>query len=96
MNQNELVLKDGSVGFLDGEEDLHTFLSFDQSEKIYYDIKTEEIQDYPKFDYLIYLSSKKTYYDREAYTFLELLGDFGGFNDALFLIIGTLGSFFAS
>ena len=48
------------------------------------------------YDYRILASSKKTYYEREAYTFLELLGDFGGFNDALFLIIGTISSFYAS
>ena len=96
LNRNELTLKDGSVGFLDAEKDPHTFLSFDRSEKIYLKDLKSDIKDFPMYDYRILASSKKTYYDREAYTFLELLGDFGGFNDALFLIIGTISSFYAS
>ena len=36
------------------------------------------------------LSDKKTTIKRKAYSMLNLLGDFGGFNDAMFFIFGTL------
>ena len=36
------------------------------------------------------LSNKKTTIKRKAYSILALLGDFGGFNDAIFFIFGTL------
>ena len=39
------------------------------------------------------MSDTVTYSERRAYTFMDLLGDFGGFNDAIVLIIST---FFAS
>ena len=35
------------------------------------------------------MSAQKTILKRQAYTFMDLLGDFGGFNDALFFF-GTL------
>ena len=42
------------------------------------------------------MGNKKTFYTREAYTFFELLGDFGGFNESLFMIVGFLTSFYGS
>ena len=36
------------------------------------------------------MSDSVTYSERRAYTFMDLLGDFGGFNDAIVFIVGTL------
>ena len=38
----------------------------------------------------------KSVYSREAYTILSLLGDFGGFTDALVLIISLFTSFYSA
>ena len=45
---------------------------------------------------IISLSNGKTQYQRQAYTFMSFLGDFGGFNDAMFLIIGSFVSFYSA
>ena len=42
------------------------------------------------------MGNNKSIYRREAYTFLGLLGDFGGFVDALFLIAGLFTSFYSA
>lgn len=42
------------------------------------------------------MSDKKSVYQREAYTALSLLGDFGGFTDALKLIVGVFTSFYGA
>ena len=36
------------------------------------------------------MSNNKSYSERRAYTFLNLLGDFGGFNDAIIFIVSTI------
>ena len=40
-------------------------------------------------DFYLALDSKVTTSKRRAYTIMNLLGDFGGFNDAIIFIIGT-------
>ena len=52
--------------------------------------------DYPNYEQLFHLGARKTYYTRQAYTILDLLGDFGGFNEALYLFAGLLTSFYGS
>ena len=42
------------------------------------------------------MGNNKSIFKREAYTVLSLLGDFGGFTDALVLIIGLFTSFYSS
>ena len=46
--------------------------------------------------YYFKMGDNKSIYKREAYTILSLLGDFGGFTDALALIIGLFVSFYSS
>ena len=36
------------------------------------------------------MSDSVTYSERRAYTFMDLLGDFGGFNDAIVFIVSTI------
>lgn len=94
--QNELTLKDGSVGFLEEEAEPKTFLSIDSIEKVYINEPEGDLKDYPTFEATFKLNTRKRYYERNAYTFLELLGDFGGFNDALFMLVGLVSSFYGA
>ena len=44
----------------------------------------------------IKLTNKKNYFERKAYTLLDILGDFGGFNDAIvFLVSSVMGIYSA-
>ena len=45
---------------------------------------------------LLKMGDNKSIYKREAYTILSLLGDFGGFADALALLIGLFASFYSA
>ena len=42
------------------------------------------------------MGNNKSIFKREAYTVLTLLGDFGGFVDALVLIVGLFTSFYSA
>ena len=42
------------------------------------------------------MGDNKAVYKREAYTALSLLGDFGGFTDALALIFGLISSVYSA
>ena len=42
------------------------------------------------------MGNNKSIFKREAYTVLSLLGDFGGFTDALALIIGLFASVYSA
>ena len=97
--QNELTLKDGQVGFMKEEPEPKTFLSIDSIEKVYIveqSIYNTDLINYPTYETHFELSTSKKEYEREAYTILELLGDFGGFNDALLLLVGIISSFYSS
>ena len=42
------------------------------------------------------MGNNKSVYKREAYTILSLLGDFGGFTDALVLLVGVFASVYSA
>ena len=48
------------------------------------------------FTILLELSKTMTSYERSPYTCLDLMGDFGGFNDGLYLVAGFLMSYYSS
>ena len=48
------------------------------------------------YEVMLKMGDNKSIYKREAYTLLSLLGDFGGFADALTLLIGLLSSFYSA
>lgn len=52
--------------------------------------------EYPNLTANFFLTTDKIVQMRQAYTFMALLGDFGGFNDALILILGTLMAVYSS
>ena len=94
MKQNELILDDNQSGFLSDEQDPINFLSVDRIEKEYTTYQVPKRQDsdieFPYISAIIKMSTNKTYSERRAYTFLDLLGDFGGFNDAIIFIVSTI------
>ena len=64
-------------------------------------IDTEYVREYsesflPYMSIALRMGDNKSIYKREAYTVLSLLGDFGGFADALLLIIGLFASFYSA
>ena len=86
LEQNELTLSDSQSGFFSAEEENISFLSVKSI------TKTES--DNLRID--INLSIDKNLYSRTAYTLLDLLGDFGGFTDAIIFIFGTVMSFYSA
>ena len=42
------------------------------------------------------MSEKKNYYERKAYTFMDLLGEFGGYNGSLLMICSFFVSFYSA
>ena len=52
--------------------------------------------NYPTIQVDFKMNSRKVTQSRKAYTFFDLISDFGGFNDAMFLVFGTLMGFYSS
>lgn len=87
-------MNDQLSGFLSSDPEPETFMSVEKTttrSKAVTDprlILTEV--DYTLFEFRLRIrrSNLVTIYERHAYTALDVLGDFGGFNDAMFLIFG--------
>ena len=79
------------MGFLEEESDPINFLSID---RIY--SKLPAVNTPNLFYFFLKMGNNKSIYKREAYTILSLLGDFGGFTDALVLLVGTFTSFYSA
>ena len=52
--------------------------------------------NYPTVQIDFMMNTRKVTQSRKAYTFFDLISDFGGFNDAIFLVFGTLMGFYSS
>ena len=96
LNQNELVLEDGKIGFQENSENTIEFLSVERIDRLYIEDIEGETKDYPFFSAGFGLGPNKTLSTRKSYNFMDVLGDFGGFNESLFLIIGSLSLFYSS
>ena len=84
---------------MEEEPEPKTFLSIDSVEKVYIaeqSVFNTDLINYPTYETHFELSTSKKEYEREAYTILELLGDFGGFNDGLFMLVGLVSSFYSA
>ena len=57
---------------------------------------SKDPQLYPALDVIIQMGDNKSIYKRQAYTILSLLGDFGGFVDALVLLLGLFARFYGA
>ena len=96
IKQNELVLDDNQSGFLSDEQEPINFLSIDRIEKSYvtHNYLTRKVSDddfeVPFVSARIMMSKNKSYSERRAYTFMDVLGDFGGFNGSITFIVSTI------
>lgn len=89
-------MSDGRIGFLDeASQDPITFLSIDEIQTLPYAYENDDTVR-PNFEVSFLMGDNKSLYVREAYTVLSLLGDFGGFTDALTLIAGIFTSVYSS
>lgn len=94
LQQNELIVSDGKIGFLEPEQEPINFLTIDDIE---YDYPVEDqTAGLPQMQALIRMGNNKSIYQREAYSFLSLMGDFGGFTDAIFMLFGLFASSFSA
>ena len=95
--KNEMVLKDSRFSILKDSEQTESFLS---ANTIYESIlmnddspvisKFRQQYTLPAYHLEIALDDNMYYSERQAYGVLTLLGDFGGFNDAIFMVVGAL------
>ena len=53
-------------------------------------------QAYPSVFVILRLSGMKFVYQRTAYTFMEMLSDFGGFNDGIYFVFSLFLSLYSS
>ena len=70
-------------------------LEFLSSQYTYYDIEKSKYEEEPRNGLELYrsiwtLSDQELIHTREAYTFLDMIGDVGGFFDGLSLIVMIL------
>ena len=77
-----MTLQDGSFGLFDDSDDTQNYISLGNADG-WYTIIHDRLSE---LEQQLILSARKRVEKRKAYTILELLGDFGGFNDAIFLI----------
>ena len=71
-------------------------MSVDRIDRLYIEDIEGELKDYPFFSAGFMLGPNKTYSTRKSYNFMDVLGDFGGFNESIFLIIGSLSLLYSS
>ena len=88
---NEFEDSDDKIGFLSSEKEAFSFLSADTSPQ------TERITgfNYTHFDWTIQLGKNKKLIQRQVYTFMTLIGDFGGFNGAVIMFPAFFLSFYS-
>ena len=102
--QNEVVLKDQTYDIFNRVEEKLSFLSIDSGE-VTTRTRLEPIEDYINgkpnekqiyFTVEISLSTTKNIYERESETILNLLGDIGGFQEAIYLVLSPLMLFYSA
>ena len=93
LSLNELDLQDGSIGLFEGQSEPEEYLSLDTT--IIEDSESV-VSGHPSFKFSIELGKNKVIQKRQAYSLFDLLGDFGGFNDAIIFLISLPMSFYSS
>ena len=89
LSLNELIDRNDYFGLLHSDPDPKAFFNLELSKPS----GAERINKRQEMVYkpvLFSLSDVKKTYEREVYTFMEALGDFGGFNDGILLIPAIL------
>ena len=104
LKPNEFTDFTDPFGLFDQEIEPKTFLSVEDWTETNAVIQDGDGVEYnkgsgrrlPKFEVNIELSDKLSTYERSRYTFLELIGDVGGFNSAITLFPSLLLSFYSA
>ena len=85
-SQNEVVLNDDWLGFNQNEVIDNTYLTLETPEMTTQQV---ELTDPFKLDLFLMLSNHKYHHKRSLVTFLEVIGNVGGFNDAVWLLFSS-------
>ena len=101
---NKATFNNNIFGVFPGEADKHEFLKTEGIAERYGLVDNKNLNNklengnYALFGISILLELSKTMitYERSPYTCLDLLGDFGGFNDGIYLVVGLLMSYYSS
>ena len=85
-------MNDGVIGIFQPDPDPITFLTTATIEKNYDDVEPFKHGNitYPFLKIKIEMTTQKIIQFRQAYTLFDLLGDFGGFNGSVLMILSSL------
>ena len=93
LDQNELTVNDGVIGFFHGFSDPVTFLTTASIDRKM-NTKRPKIdyngEEYPRYEVKIEMTNTKHMHSREAYTLFNLLEDFGGFTGSIIMVFSFL------
>lgn len=93
---NDAIFKDDRIGFYHEYTPTREWLTTEKEDTLYRMVEDENLTlrggDYKLFKlrYLISMSHKQFHTERYNYAFLHLLGDFGGFQQSLSIIFGSI------
>jgi len=92
LQQNELLVNDGLIGIFEPDPNPVTFLSTASPEKTFDGVESLKRNNltYPYLNFIIEMSDNKVVITRQAYSIFDILGDFGGFNGSIFMILSTV------
>ena len=96
MSPNEFTNKRDAFGLLQTVPETQNYLRLEKSENVSYVQSLEQMGINTWYALKIELSDLTLIQERESYTFMTLMADFGGFNDAIVLIFTVLMSSYNS
>ena len=86
------MANDGLIGLFEPDPNSVTFLSTTSTEKTFDGVESLKRNNltYPYLNFIIEMSNNKVIITRQAYSVFDILGDFGGFNGSIFMILSTV------
>ena len=94
---NTFLNKNNYIGLIDAEPDQQQFFNI---EKVDLDVINPVLMQFEfagvRLPALFTLSDLEKTYEREVYTFMEALGDFGGFNDGVLIFPAIIMQIYSS
>lgn len=99
-SQNEAKFVNDKIGFINTSINVQSFLTLDSLQHYSAKERTSPeiiVDGYKLFQLrcIVELTNVKHLYSRQANTFLNLLGDYGGFHDAVFMIFAFFMSYYS-
>ena len=85
LQYNEVTFDDGYIGLFEEEAQEENYFSYKSHKLITNELELKKPED--DWEFAIKLSDDKKIERRSAYTSFDLLGDFGGFNDAIYFLL---------